>query len=173
MNKFFQIIFSKTYFSSPLKKLNKQTKKNKGFTKNRIIRFHAFFQNFQFWNLFSKSFNDRKDHLFTEIKKKGPNRKKNIIKNPILNLKKNWEKILRPLLLGVLLTYFPGWIAPIRHSPFTSSCLGLSCFLIWPRPHQYKEILTHFRLNVPLMDKPGSWFLLAKYLKNTCGRVTF
>ena len=23
------------------------------------------------------------------------------------------------------------------------------------------------------MDKPGSWFLLAKYLKNTCGRVTF
>ena len=23
------------------------------------------------------------------------------------------------------------------------------------------------------MWKPGSWFLLAKYLKNTCGRVTF
>ena len=23
------------------------------------------------------------------------------------------------------------------------------------------------------MDKPGSWFLLAKCLKNTCGRVTF
>ena len=30
-----------------------------------------------------------------------------------------------------------------------------------------------FLTNVPLMDKPGSWFLLAKCLKNTCGRVTF
>ena len=26
---------------------------------------------------------------------------------------------------------------------------------------------------VPPMDKPGSWFLLAKYLKSTCGKVTF
>ena len=30
-----------------------------------------------------------------------------------------------------------------------------------------------FSTNVLIMDKPGSWFLLAKYLKNTCGRVTF
>ena len=30
-----------------------------------------------------------------------------------------------------------------------------------------------FLTNVPLMDKPGSWFFLAKCLKNTCGRVTF
>ena len=30
-----------------------------------------------------------------------------------------------------------------------------------------------FLTNVPLMDKPNSWFLLAKCLKNTCGRVTF
>ena len=30
-----------------------------------------------------------------------------------------------------------------------------------------------FSTNVPLTDKPGSWFLLAKLLKNTCGRVTF
>ena len=30
-----------------------------------------------------------------------------------------------------------------------------------------------FSTNVPLTDKPGSWFLLAKCLKNTCGRVTF
>ena len=30
-----------------------------------------------------------------------------------------------------------------------------------------------FLTNVPLTDKPGSWFLLAKCLKNTCGRVTF
>ena len=30
-----------------------------------------------------------------------------------------------------------------------------------------------FSTNVPIMDKPGSWFLLAKYLKNTCGKMTF
>ena len=29
-----------------------------------------------------------------------------------------------------------------------------------------------FSTNVPLLDKPGSWFLLGKCLKNTCGRVT-
>ena len=29
-----------------------------------------------------------------------------------------------------------------------------------------------FWTNVPLTDKPGSWFLLAKCLKSTCGRVT-
>ena len=27
--------------------------------------------------------------------------------------------------------------------------------------------------NVPIIEKPSGWFLLAKYLKNTCGRVTF
>ena len=27
--------------------------------------------------------------------------------------------------------------------------------------------------NVALMKKPGGWFLLAKYAKNRCGRVTF
>ena len=30
-----------------------------------------------------------------------------------------------------------------------------------------------FSTNDPIMDKPGSWFLLAKCFKNTCGRVTF
>ena len=30
-----------------------------------------------------------------------------------------------------------------------------------------------FSTNVPLTDKPGSRFLLAKRLKNTCGGVTF
>ena len=30
-----------------------------------------------------------------------------------------------------------------------------------------------FSNNVPLMNKPGSLFLQAKCLKNTCGRVTF
>ena len=33
------------------------------------------------------------------------------------------------------------------------------------------SMLNPFSTNVPLMDKPGSWFLLAKCLKNTCGRV--
>ena len=30
-----------------------------------------------------------------------------------------------------------------------------------------------FQANVPLMEKPGSWLLLAKCVKNTCGRVAF
>ena len=30
-----------------------------------------------------------------------------------------------------------------------------------------------FSPNIPFIDKPGSWFLLAKRVKNTCGRVTF
>ena len=29
-----------------------------------------------------------------------------------------------------------------------------------------------FLTNVPIMDNPASWFLVAKYLKNTCGRVS-
>ena len=33
--------------------------------------------------------------------------------------------------------------------------------------------LNPFSTNAPFMDKPGSWFLLVKCLKNTCGRVTF
>ena len=33
--------------------------------------------------------------------------------------------------------------------------------------------LNPFSTNVPLTDKPGSWFSLAKWLKKTCGRVTF
>ena len=37
----------------------------------------------------------------------------------------------------------------------------------------YISTISHnypFSTNVPIMDKPGSWFLLAKCLKNTCGR---
>ena len=30
-----------------------------------------------------------------------------------------------------------------------------------------------FPANVTIMETPGSWFLLAKSVKNTCGRVTF
>ena len=35
------------------------------------------------------------------------------------------------------------------------------------------SIINPFSTNVPIMDKLGSWFSLAKYLKNSCGRVTF
>ena len=34
-------------------------------------------------------------------------------------------------------------------------------------------IFKPFSASVPLVDKRGSWFLLAKCLKNACGRVTF
>ena len=35
------------------------------------------------------------------------------------------------------------------------------------------SLVKPFSTNAPLIEKPGSWFLLAKCLKNTCGRVTF
>ena len=35
------------------------------------------------------------------------------------------------------------------------------------------KLVNPFSTNVPFMDKPGSWFLLAKCLENTCGRVAF
>ena len=41
------------------------------------------------------------------------------------------------------------------------------------RMKNLKITFNPFSTNVPFMDKPGSWFLLAKCLKNTCGRVTF
>ena len=37
----------------------------------------------------------------------------------------------------------------------------------------FNDIINLFSPNVPFMDKPGSWFLLAKRVKNTCGGVTF
>ena len=37
----------------------------------------------------------------------------------------------------------------------------------------YAKIVNPFSTNVPVKDKPGNWFLLAKSLKSTCGRVTF
>ena len=40
--------------------------------------------------------------------------------------------------------------------------------------HMHIEIIVNpFSTNVPIMDKAGSWFLLPKCLKNTCGSVTF
>ena len=38
---------------------------------------------------------------------------------------------------------------------------------------EFVEKVNPFSTNVPIMDKPSSWFLLAKCLRNTCGRVTF
>ena len=39
--------------------------------------------------------------------------------------------------------------------------------------HNLKSDFNPFLTNVPFIDKPGSWFLLAKCLKNTCGRVIY
>ena len=33
--------------------------------------------------------------------------------------------------------------------------------------------INSFPANVPIMEKPGTWFLPAKCVKNTCGGVTF
>ena len=35
------------------------------------------------------------------------------------------------------------------------------------------DSISPFSTNVPIIDQPSSWFLLANCLKNTCGRVTF
>ena len=45
-----------------------------------------------------------------------------------------------------------------------------------PIPYEISEgieLINPFSTNVSLTDKPGSWFLLLKCLKNTCGSVTF
>ena len=44
--------------------------------------------------------------------------------------------------------------------------------LIILRHEIHQNYINPFSTNVPLPDKPGSWFLLAKCLKNTSGRVT-
>ena len=35
------------------------------------------------------------------------------------------------------------------------------------------KLVNPFSTNVPFIDKSGSWILLANYLRNTYGRVTF
>ena len=35
----------------------------------------------------------------------------------------------------------------------------------------FATIINAFPANVPIMEKPGGRFLLAKWVKNTCGRV--
>ena len=47
---------------------------------------------------------------------------------------------------------------------------------LWWADNVYRKFLKYmllnpFSSNVSLVDKPGSWFLLAKCLKNTCERV--
>ena len=41
---------------------------------------------------------------------------------------------------------------------------------IFFQKYYFLSLFNPFLTNVPLMQKPGSWFLLAKCLKNTCGR---
>ena len=53
------------------------------------------------------------------------------------------------------------------HLPIASSPLANE------NSYRLKKCLNPFSTNVSLTDKPGNWFLLAKCLKNTCGRVTF
>ena len=43
----------------------------------------------------------------------------------------------------------------------------------WPFNTLIQNKVNPFSTNVPFTDKPVSWFLLAKCLKNTCARVTF
>ena len=42
-----------------------------------------------------------------------------------------------------------------------------------PKANKMAKTINPFSTNVSLTDKPGSWFLPVKCLKNTCGRVTF
>ena len=48
---------------------------------------------------------------------------------------------------------------------------SMKYFIYYPGP--YWTAFNPFSTNVPLTDKPGSWLLLAKCLKNTCRRVKF
>ena len=45
--------------------------------------------------------------------------------------------------------------------------------IILVKAKMYRGYLNPFPANVPIMEKTGSWFLLAKCVKNICGRVTF
>ena len=39
--------------------------------------------------------------------------------------------------------------------------------------NQNSSFFNPFSANIPIIEKPGSWSLLAKCVKNACGRVTF
>ena len=68
-------------------------------------------------------------------------------------------------------------------SPPTQKCLAIKWFLLVEiclrflihrtAKGRYFVMINPFSINFPIMNKPGSWFLLAKCLKKTCGRVTF
>ena len=70
------------------------------------------------------------------------------------------------------------WVKMLEHgSLFAMNWLkSKSMKLLFSYKHEVftgLKWINQFSTNVPLTDKPGDWFLLAKYLKNTCGRVTF
>ena len=58
-------------------------------------------------------------------------------------------------------------------SPHSSIIFSMSYTLLLRRDQRLFLKINPFSTNVTLMDKPRSWFLLTKCLKNTCGRVTF
>ena len=59
----------------------------------------------------------------------------------------------------------------VTYTPTTRRQEPTNCLSVFD--HFVGLALNPFLTKVPLMQKPGNWFLLAKCLKNTCGRVTF
>ena len=58
-------------------------------------------------------------------------------------------------------------------SPHSSVIFSISYTLLLCCDQRIFLEINPFSTNVPLTDKPGSWFLLTKCQKNTCGGVTF
>ena len=48
--------------------------------------------------------------------------------------------------------------------------VGNGLLYIFFQKYCFLSLFNPFSTNAPLMNKPGNWFLLAKCLKNTCGR---
>ena len=62
---------------------------------------------------------------------------------------------------------------PRRASELLHKYAGSSSKKLKDIIHALIEYFNPFSTNAPFMDKPGSWFLLAKCLQNTCGKETF
>ena len=65
------------------------------------------------------------------------------------------------------------WTTGLRDWYWSSLTIKLSDMFTVLLMVIYGFAIDPFSTNVPFTDKLGSWFLLAKCLKNTCGRVTF
>ena len=53
----------------------------------------------------------------------------------------------------------------------TKQLVGFKMVLIFSERY-FETDMNPFPANIPFIDQSGSWFLLAKCVKNTCGRVT-